>query len=111
MRKKVIILLFLILIKILLPINPYIELNHLNIIHKIKVTCKNQYQIEYYEILPQKEDNGIKYEYKKYHVESKDLIKGLQKIENKKNIYKKKAKIIIKNCKNKKEIKDKIKRG
>ena len=108
MKRAIIIIALLIILKIILPIKPYIELNHLNIIKKITITCDKEYKIEYIEIVPKKEDEGIEYEYKKYQVKSKSLEQGIKNIEKDKNIYKKKAKIIV-NCKNKKEIEQKIK--
>lgn len=110
-QMKKIVIPLLILLKIILPIKPYIELNHINIIHKIKITCNDKYNIEYTEIIPKKEENRIQYDYKKYKVTSNNLLDGIKKIEKNKNVYKKHAKIIIKNCKLKKEIQSKIKRG
>ena len=55
MKKAIILIGVLILLKILLPIKPYIELNHLKIIEEITVDCKKGYTITYQEKIPKKE--------------------------------------------------------
>ncbi len=96
-------LFLLIILFIILPIPPYIECNNLTIISKIEVNCSSLYDITYYEVIPIKEDNGIKYKYKKYNVVDYDLRNGLKDIESHKHIYKDKAKYYI-SCSNKDEI-------
>ena len=102
MKKQIFIILIIILIKLLIPIKPYLECNQLNIITEIKIECKNEYIVTYIETIPIKEDNGIKYQKKEYIEKDKNLKKAINKIEKNKNIYKDKAKIKYINC-NKKE--------
>lgn len=105
MKRIIRIILIILLFKVFYKIPPYIECNHLNIITEIEINCKNEYKITYKEIIPQKEDNGIKYSYKTYQVHNKNLQEGIKEIERKKEIYQEKAKVKIKNCKNKRIIK------
>ena len=111
MKRTSIIVGILILLKLVLPLKPYVELNNLKIVEKIEVNCKKEYQITYIEKIPKKEDNGIEYEKKKYQISSKSLKEGLKEIEKKKHFYIKEAKIEIRNCNNQKEIIETIKRG
>lgn len=111
MKKNIGIIISLIILKIILPIKPYVELNHLKIIEEINIKCNNQYEITYIEKIPKKEDNGINYEKKKYQIRDRNLLKGIKKLENKNNFYIEKAKIKIENCKNKEKIRKTIKRG
>ena len=101
MKKQIIFILIIILIKIFIPIKPYIEVNNINIITKIDLTCSDKYILKYTETIPERDDNGIEYKYKTYKVEDNDLNDAIKSIEKNKNIFKSKAKIITHNCNNK----------
>lgn len=97
MKKQIILFLFVFLLKLFLPLKPYLECNHLTIITKIDVQCGSSYDITYYETIPMRENNGIQYHTKKYHVVSQNLIEGIHRIEKGHSIYKEKA-TIVSNC-------------
>ena len=87
----------------------YVELNDLIIINKIDVICdNNKYKIEFQEIIPSRDENGIIYNYKIY---SSDYFSNLNssynnlfgKINNK--IYSIKKIKIETNCSDKNMIK------
>jgi len=98
MKKQLIFILIIILIKFFIPIKPYIEVNNINIITKIEVTCSDKYILKYTETIPERDDNGIEYKYKTYKEEGEDLLDIIKRIEKNKNIFKDKAKIITHNC-------------
>ena len=100
MKKQIIIIIIMIVIKVIIPIKPYIECNQLTIITKIEIECDENYRVTYTETIPERDNEGIKYHYKKYKGEDITLEKAINKIEKKKHIYKEKAKIINK-CKKK----------
>ena len=107
MNKLLIILLLIPLLFINIP--PYIELNNIAIIEEMGIKQnKNNYTLYLKEIIPIKEDNSIKYEYKYYESTSKNIKTCLKKINNKtkKTIYINKVKIIYtnKNINIKKEL-------
>lgn len=107
MNKLLIILLLIPLFFINIP--PYIELNNIAIIEEIGIKQnKNNYTLYLKEIIPIKEDNSIKYEYKYYESTSKNIKTCLKKINNKtkKTIYLNKVKTIYtnKNINIKKEL-------
>ena len=78
MKKITIIILITILLKLFLPINPYIECNNIKIIKEIEIDCNNKKT--YKEIIPIKEDNGIKYKYKTYSKKEKNFFLKKAKI-------------------------------
>ena len=96
MKKDLIIIGILVILKLLLPINPYVELNHIKIIKEIKIECEEEIIIEYKEIIPTKDDNGLEYEYKIKKIKGKKIKEVTSKIKKKKNMYLDKAKIIKK---------------
>lgn len=98
MKKLLLIIITTFLVKIFMPLNPYIECNKLKIINEITIICGSEYTIEYKEIIPQKIDNGIEYKYKILKEKNSNLKTAINKIENNKYIYKSKAKIKVKNC-------------
>ena len=107
MNKLLIILLLIPLFFINIP--PYIELNNIAIIEEIGIKQnKNNYTLYLKEIIPIKEDNSIKYEYKYYESTSKNIKSCLKKInkKTKKTIYINKVKTIYtnKNINIKKEL-------
>lgn len=107
MNKLLIILLLIPLLFINIP--PYIELNNIAIIEEMGIKQnKNNYTLYLKEIIPIKEDNSIKYEYKYYESTSKNIKTCLKKINNKtkKTIYLNKVKTIYtnKNINIKKEL-------
>ena len=107
MNKLLIILLLIPLLFINIP--PYIELNNIAIIEEMGIKQnKNNYTLYLKEIIPIKEDNSIKYEYKYYESTSKNIKSCLKKINKstKKTIYLNKVKTIYtnKNINIKKEL-------
>lgn len=107
MKKKIIIIISILFPLLFIKIPKYKELNNLIIVETIEVKCKNNgYSVELKEILPQKEDNSIKYEYKKYKDEGKNLKNVKKSIEKKtqKKFYYGKTQYIITNCSNEDEI-------
>ena len=105
--KKIIIQIFIISIfLIIIPIPEYKELNHLILVKKMKITCNNNYiNGIIFEIIPIKEDNGIKYKEKKYYTKGKSLEELRMNLEKQTNnkFYYKSIKNIKTNC-NIKEI-------
>lgn len=107
MKNKIILIVIILLPLLFIKIPKYKELNNLIIIKKIDVTCtNNKYIIELEEIFPEKNDTSIKYKYKKYKEEGSNLDEIKKSIEDNSNkkFYYGKAKEIITNCNNKKEI-------
>lgn len=98
MNKLLIILLLIPLLFINIP--PYIELNNLAIIEEIGIKKnKENYTLYLKEIIPIKEDNSIKYEYKYYESTNKNIKTCLKDINKttKKTIYLNKVKTIYTN--------------
>ena len=107
MNKLLIMLLLIPLLFINIP--PYIELNNLAIIEEIGIIQnKENYTLYLKEIIPIKEDNSIKYEYKYYEFTNKNIKSCLEEINKntKKTIYLNKVKTIYtnKNINIKKEL-------
>ena len=98
MKKQILLLIIVLLIKIYIPIKPYIECNDLSIITEIEVICSDKYTVIYKETIPERDDNGIEYKYKTYKASGNNLKEVINRIEYNKNIYKEKAKLKIKNC-------------
>ena len=98
MNKLLIIFLLIPLLFINIP--PYIELNNLAIIEEIGINKnKENYTLYLKEIIPIKEDNSIKYEYKYYESTNKTIKTCLKDINKttKKTIYLNKVKTIYTN--------------
>ena len=98
MNKLLIIFLLIPLLFINIP--PYIELNNLAIIEEIGIKKnKENYTLYLKEIIPIKEDNSIKYEYKHYESTNKNISSCLKDINKttKKTIYLNKVKTIYTN--------------
>ena len=98
MNKLLIIFLLIPLLFIKIP--PYIELNNLAIIEEIGIRKnKENYTLYLKEIIPIKEDNSIKYEYKYYESTNKNIKSCLKDINKttKKTIYLNKVKTIYTN--------------
>lgn len=98
MNKLLIIFLLIPLLFINIP--PYIELNNLAIIEEIGIKKnKENYTLYLKEIIPIKEDNSIKYEYKYYESTNKNISSCLKDINKttKKTIYLNKVKTIYTN--------------
>lgn len=65
--KRIIIFTILIVLLYFVNIPPYVELNDLIIINKINVICSDgMYKLDFSEILPIRNENGITYKYKSY---------------------------------------------
>lgn len=105
--KKILIILFIVLELSLIKIPKYTELNNLAIIEEIAIEEKdNHYTIILKEIIPQKKDQGINYEYEYYQDTSTSISKTIGKIakKTKKKLYLNKAKSLITNITNSNEI-------
>lgn len=98
--KKIFLLIIIILELSLIKIPTYTELNNLAIIEEITIKKDDtNYTITLKEIIPIKEDQGIKYEYNYYKEKSVSISKALNKLEKKtkKKLYLNKAKSLITN--------------
>lgn len=94
MKKTIFIIILLFIISLFVHIPNYLELNDLIIIDKIDIDCKNK-TINYNEVIPYKDNNGIDYKYKEHSYKYENI----NEFFNMKNIYYKKAKIKWNNCK------------
>lgn len=96
--KKIIILILITLIFYTIGIPKYTELNNLAIIEGVGVSYKDERYIVYLkEVIPVKNDQGIKYKYKYYEEEGDEIEKVFEKLKTKtkKKLYLKKAKFLI----------------
>lgn len=93
--KKIILLIIIVLELSIIKIPEYKELNDIAIIEEITIIFKqNTYKIKLKEIIPIKDNVGIKYKYKYYEktgVNIKDIIQEIDK-ESKKRLYLNKVK-------------------
>ena len=92
---------------LIINIPPYVELNNLAIIEEIGVIKENnQYTLILKEVIPIKDNQGIKYQYKYYQESSTTLINAYENLkeDTKKKLYLKKAKSLITNISSSKEI-------
>jgi hypothetical protein len=90
----------------------YTELNHLIIIDGIGIEKENDiYTIYLREIIPIKDNNSIKYEYKYYKEKDNDINKAINKINDKTNkkLYLEKIKFLVTNSNDYKSLKIKFK--
>ena len=107
--KKIILLILLLTISLIIP--KYNELNNLIIIDGIGIKKDNNIYIVYLrEIIPIKDNNSIKYEYKYYKEKDNDINKAIKKINNKTNkkIYLNKIKFLVTNTNDYKSFNIKI---
>lgn len=98
--KKIILIILLLSELLIINIPPYVELNNLAIIEEIGVIKENnQYTLILKEVIPIKDNQGIKYKYKYYQESSTTLINAYKKLkkDTKKKLYLKKAKSLITN--------------
>ena len=108
--KRIIILILLLSISLMIP--KYTELNHLIIIDGIGIEKENDiYTIYLREIIPIKDNNSIKYEYKYYKEKDNDINKAINKINDKTNkkLYLDKIKFLVTNSNDYKSLKIKFK--
>lgn len=108
--KRIIILILLLSITLMIP--KYTELNHLIIIDGIGIEKENDiYTIYLREIIPIKDNNSIKYEYKYYKEKDNDINKAINKINDKTNkkLYLEKIKFLVTNSNDYKSLKIKFK--
>ncbi len=108
--KRIIILILLLSISLMIP--KYTELNHLIIIDGIGIEKENNiYTIYLREIIPIKDNNSIKYEYKYYKEKDNDINKAINKINDKTNkkLYLDKIKFLVTNSNDYKSLKIKFK--
>lgn len=102
MKKRFLILLFLISMSIFFKIPEYVELNNLAIIEGIGVSYNNNhYTIYLKEVIPTKDDLGINYKYNYYKEDGKTIKTTLKKLQKKtkKKLYLSRAKFLITNKK------------
>lgn len=105
--KKIILIILLLIELLIINIPPYVELNNLAIIEEIGVIKEhNQYTLILKEVIPIKDNQGIKYQYKYYQESSTTLINAYENLkeDTKKKLYLKKAKSLITNISSSKEI-------
>ena len=88
--KKLFLLLLILLGAFIFKIPEYVELNNLAIIEAIGVELSNdKYTIYLKEVIPKKDENGIKYEYKYYKSSDLNLEDAYEKLSDttKKKLY------------------------
>ncbi len=98
---KALIIIFLLLLPVIIFGNPkYVELNNLAIIRGIGVSCNEDINLYFQEIIPTKGDNGIKYQYEYYQSDSKNINDAFKKIQlkTKKKLYLSKVKFLVTDC-------------
>ncbi len=98
--KKIIIIMIILIIIYISKIPPYNELNNISIIDGIGIEKKDLNYILYLrEIIPNKKENGITYEYKIYQESTENILKGIENLQkkNKKKLYLNKVKFIVTN--------------
>lgn len=98
--KKLIAITCLFIISSIFFVPPYIELNDLAIIDKIGIEQKeNLYYVYLREVIPTKNNNEIKYQYKIYSIETNNLDNSLEQLQNKtkKKLYLDKVKSLTTN--------------
>lgn len=98
--KKILITSFIFIIIFIYFVPEYNELNNLTIIDAIGVEkIDDSYNVYFREIIPKKDENGIKYTYKIYNVKTSNLSKSKKILEEKekKKLYLNKIKIIYTN--------------
>lgn len=96
MKKLLIIALILLFISVFVEVPEYIELNNLKIIESIGYDCSSK-ELYLKEILPTKDDNGIRYEYKIYKKNYKSVL-------NNKTFFLRDTKYFISNCRDNKDV-------
>lgn len=98
--KKIIITAIILILLFIYFVPPYNELNNIMIIDKIKVEKdSNKYKVNFREVIPKKNNNGISYTYKYHKVKVNSINKAkstLEKRENKK-LYLSKVKSLTTN--------------
>lgn len=98
--KKIFIVIIILIGAFLFKIPEYVELNNLAIIESIGVDFNNdKYTIYLKEIIPKKDENGIKYEYKYYKSEDANISDAYYKLKDKtkKKLYYNDVKVLIVN--------------
>lgn len=98
--KKIIIIMIILIIIYISKIPPYNELNNISIIDGIGIEKKDSNYILYLrEIIPNKKENGITYEYKIYQESTENILKRIENLQkkNKKKLYLNKVKFIVTN--------------
>ena len=107
MKKRFLILLFLISMSIFFKIPEYVELNNLAIIEGVGVSYNNNHYTVYLkEIIPTKDNLGINYKYNYYKEDGKTIKTTLKKLQKKtkKKLYLSRAKFLITNKKTSNKI-------
>lgn len=109
--KKILIIIFLLLIGFIIKIPEYEELNTLAIIEGIGVSYNDEaYTIYLKEIIPIKDDQGITYKYEYYKGEGKNIEIAFKRLKDKasKKIYLKRCKFVVTNLRYSDEILKKL---
>lgn len=107
--KKIFIICLLLLSFLFIKIPKYVELNHIHIIKEIQIKCdQGYYEVFLKEIIPVKEDSGVKYQYKTYLEQGSSINKIKEKIDHHYYFYKD-ADIIIKHCHHEERLKNQFK--
>ena len=83
--RKIILVLSILLLSLLVP--KYIELNDLIIVDKIEIIYSDKYYIRLREILPIRDNNGIKYTYNTYKFNFNNIDEMNKFFNNKKRFY------------------------
>ena len=105
--KKVIVILFAIVVGFLIKIPKYVELNNLAIIEGIGVSYNgDKYTIYLKEVIPVKNDQGIDYQYEYYKGYGNDIESAYKKLEEhtKKKLYIDKCKFLVTNLKQSNDV-------
>ena len=109
--KRAILFIVLIILSLFLHIPDYVELNDLAIIEGIGISYENNhYTIYLKELIPVKDDQGIKYQYRYYYDNGDSVLDAYQKIalKAKKKIYLDKIKFMITNLETSEELKKEL---
>ena len=99
---KTIVVFFLLLLPVIIFGNPqYVELNDLAIIRGVGVSCGEEINLYFQEIIPIKGDSGINYEYEYYQSDGNNLENAFHKLnlKTKKKLYLSKVKFLVSDCK------------
>ncbi len=95
MRNKILLFLIVLLFSFFVP--KYIELNNLIIIDKIEIIYKDKYYVRLREVLPIRDNNGIKYTYNTYKYSFDEIDDFTYYFNNKKRFYFNKVKSLYTN--------------
>ena len=98
---KVLGVIFVLLLPVVIFGNPkYVELNDLAIIRGVGISCGEEVNLYFQEIIPVKSDNGISYQYEYYQSSGKNINTAFQKmrLKTKKKLYLSKVGFLVTDC-------------